>query len=90
MFAFLAGALTVAAGIVGFSFARNFTVRRLRYVDGVRNPVWPWVIGLIAALIAAPVMWLLPLVGTGTAALFGISTGLGAASGVKAIRSGER
>ena len=90
MFAFLAGALTVAAGIVGFAFARNFTVRRLRYVDGVRNPIWPWVIGLIAAVLAAPVMWILPLVGAGTAAIFGITTGRGAASGVKAIRSGER
>jgi hypothetical protein len=88
MFAFIAGVLTLAAGIVGFSFAREYTLRRLRYVDGIRTPVWPWIVGLGAAIIAAPVVWLLPLVGVGTAAIFGVATGLGTASGVKALRRG--
>jgi len=87
MFAFIAGALTVAAGIFGFAAARDFTIRRLRYVDGVRNPIWPWVAGLIAAVVTAPLA-LLPLIGTGTAVVFGIFTGLGTASGVKALRRG--
>jgi len=87
MFAFLAGAITVAAGIFGFTVARDFTLRRLRYVDGVRNPVWPWIVGLIAAVVTAPLA-LLPLIGTGTAVVFGIFTGLGTASGVKALRRG--
>ncbi len=88
MFAFIAGALTLAAGIVGFAFARDYTMRRLRFVDTTRNPAWPWIVGLLAAVVAAPVMWLLPLVGAGTAAIFGIGTGLGTASGVKALRRG--
>ena len=88
MFGFIAGAITVAAGIFGFAFARDYTIRRLRFVDGVRNPIWPWVVGLVAAVIAAPIMWLLPLVGGGTALLFGVTTGLGTASGVKALKRG--
>ena len=73
---------------VGFAFARDYTLRRLRFVDTTRNPAWPWIVGLLAAVVAAPVMWLLPLVGAGTAAIFGIGTGLGTASGVKALRRG--
>ena len=88
MFGFIALVLTVAAGIVGFSFAREYTMRRLRYVDGVRAPAWPWIVGLGAALLAAPVAWLLPLVIASTATVFGIATGLGTASGVKALRRG--
>lgn len=88
MLGFIAGALTVAAGIFGFAVARDYTMRRLRFVDGVRNPAWPWVVGLLAAVVAAPVAWLLPLVGAGTAVVFGAATGLGTASGVKALRRG--
>ena len=90
MFAFIAGAITVAAGIFGFAFARDYTIRRLRFVDAVRGPVWPWMVGLGAALLAAPIAWLLPLVGAGTAAGFGIGTGLGTSSGVKALKRGDR
>ena len=90
MFAFIAGAITVAAGIFGFAFARDYTIRRLRFVDAVRGPVWPWMVGLCAALLAAPIAWLLPLVGAGTAAVFGIGTGLGTSSGVKALKRGDR
>lgn len=88
MFGFIAGAITVAAGIFGFAFARDYTIRRLRFVDAVRGPVWPWMVGLIAALIAAPIAWFLPLVGAGTAAIFGLGTGLGTSSGVKALKRG--
>lgn len=88
MFGFIALVITVAAGIVGFSFAREYTLRRLRFVDGVRAPAWPWIVGLVAAVVAAPIVWLLPFIGGGTALLFGAATGLGTASGVKALRRG--
>jgi hypothetical protein len=87
MLGFIAGAITVAAGIFGFSFARNYTLRRLRFVDSVRSPAWPWIIGLIAAVVTAPLSFL-PLVTAGTAVVFGLGTGLGTASGVKALRRG--
>jgi len=88
MFGFIAGALTVAAGIFGFAVARDYTLRRLRYVDGIRTPIWPWIVGLGAAVLAAPLVWILPFVGGGAAAVFGIATGLGTASGVKALKRG--
>jgi hypothetical protein len=87
MFGFIAFALTVGAGIIGFSFAREYTMRRLRYVDGVRAPAWPWIVGLLAAVVMSPLA-ILPLVTVGTATVFGIGTGLGTASGVKALRRG--
>lgn len=88
MFGFLIGAAVFGATLFGFAFARDYTLRRLRFVDGVKNPVWPWAVGLVAALVAAPVAWILPFVGAGTAILFGAATGLGTASGVKALRRG--
>ena len=87
MLGFIAGALTLAAGIVGFSFAREYTIRRLRFVDGARSPAWPWIVGLVAAVVTAPLA-LLPLVTTGTAIIFGLGTGLGTASAVKTLKRG--
>lgn len=87
MFAFIAGALTLAAGIVGFAFARDYTMRRLRFVDTTRKPAWPWIVGLLAAVVAAPLA-ALPILTLGTAAIFGLGTGLGTASGVKALKRG--
>ena len=85
---FLYLALSVAAAIGGFVLARRFVQQRLRFVDGIRSPVAPFVAGLVAALIAWPAA-LLPLVTTGTAAIFGIGAGLGTASGIKALKRGD-
>ena len=80
--------VTVAAGVAGFVIARNFVRRRLRFVDGVHSPVFPFVAGLLAAVVAWPVA-LLPIVTGVTAAIFGIGAGVGTASGVKALRRGD-
>ena len=80
--------ITLAAGIVGFILARNFVRRRLRFVDAVHSPFAPLVAGCIAALVAWPAV-LLPLVTLSTALVFGIGTGLGTASGARALRDGE-
>jgi hypothetical protein len=77
--------ITLAAGIAGFILARSFVRRRLRFVDAVQSPFAP---GCIAALVAWPAV-LLPLVTLGTALVFGIGTGLGTASGARALRDGE-
>ncbi|MFN8654130.1 MAG: hypothetical protein U0133_19690 [Gemmatimonadales bacterium] len=81
-------ALGVAAGIAGFSIARNFVQTRLRFVDAIRSPAAPWLAGLAAAVIAWPIA-LLPLITTTTTTIFGIGAGLGTASGVKALKRGE-
>jgi hypothetical protein len=88
MFGWLSLALTVAAAIAGFVLARNFVRRRLRFVDGIRSPAAPWIAGLGAALLAWPAA-ILPLVTTVTTTIFGIATGLGTASGVKALKRGD-
>jgi hypothetical protein len=44
---------------------------------------------VIAALVAWPLTWILPLVGTGTALLFGAAVAFGVSSGAKAIRQAD-
>jgi hypothetical protein len=80
--------ITLAAGLAGFILARSFVRRRLRFVDGVHSPVAPLIAGFVAALIAWPAV-LLPMVTLTTAIVFGIGTGLGTASGARALRDGE-
>jgi hypothetical protein len=80
--------ITLAAGIAGFILARNFVRRRLRFVDSVHSPIAPLIAGCVAALVAWPAV-LLPLVTLTTALVFGIGTGLGTASGARALRDGE-
>jgi hypothetical protein len=86
MLGLIAFAVTSAAVIVGFIQAREFVRRRLRYVEAAHRPLAPVVAGLGAALVATPVVALVPLIGAGTAIAFGISVGLGVASGAREIR----
>jgi hypothetical protein len=78
--------LAGTAAVMGFSFSRNFVRRRLAYVDVTQSPAAPVLAGVGAIMVAAPVTWVLPLIGTGTAVLFGASVALGVASGAKDIR----
>jgi hypothetical protein len=80
--------ITIAAGLAGFILARNFVYRRLRFVDAVHSPITPLVAGCLAALLAWPAV-LLPMVSLATAITFGVGTGLGTASGARALRIGE-
>jgi hypothetical protein len=79
-------AMTVAATALGFWQARRFTVNRLQYVDAVQNGLAPVLAGVGAAIVAIPVVMFVPLVGTGTALLFGLSVALGVSSGARDIR----
>ena len=88
MYGTLMLAVTVAAGIGGFLLARGFVRRRLRFVDAIRSPLAPLIAGVAAALVAWPVA-ILPVITAGTAVVFGIGTGLGTASGVKALKRGD-
>jgi hypothetical protein len=80
--------ITLTAGAIGFILARNFVRRRLRFVDAVHSPFAPVIAGILAALIAWPAV-LLPLVSVITAICFGIGTGLGTASGARALTRNE-
>ena len=79
-------AITLGVTLLGYWQARQFTQNKLRYVDGVHRAIVPVMVGLAAAVIAAPITWILPLVGTGTAILFGGGVALGVAAGAREIR----
>lgn len=79
---------TLAAIVAGFVIARTFVRHRLRFVDAVYSPAAPWVAGLVGALIAWPAA-VLPIITTTTTALFGLGTGLGTRSGVRALKRGS-
>lgn len=85
VFALLAFALSTAAVIIGFTQAKDFVSRKLRYVDAARSPLAPVVAGVGAAIVAAPIVWMLPFVGVGTALAFGLSVGMGVAAGNREI-----
>src|SRR5574341_1359351 len=65
------------ATLIGYARTRQYVRRRLRFVDAVQKPATPVAAGVVAALVAAPVVWLLPVLGTGTAVVFGAGVGLG-------------
>jgi hypothetical protein len=75
-----------AVAVVSYFQARGWVRRRLRFVDAVQNPLAPIIAGTVAAVIAGPVVWLLPFVGLGTALLFGGGVGLGVLHGARDIR----
>jgi hypothetical protein len=78
--------IATAVSIFGYWQSRNFTQNKLRYVDAVHKTGVPILAGLGALLVATPIVWFLPLVGMGTALLFGGSVALGVAAGAREIR----
>jgi hypothetical protein len=89
VFDLLRFAIFLAAGLGGFSLARNFVKHRLRFVDMAQNPIVPWLAGIGAAVLAWPLA-ALPLITTMTSAVFGLGIGLGTRSGARAVREMDR
>ena len=89
MFSFIAMLIAVLAVVMGYSGARRFVRDRLRYVDGAQKGTAPVIAGIVAFLIALPVVWLLPIVGIGTAIAFAVSVATGVAVGARDIKSGN-
>lgn len=88
-------AVTIAISWVGYGTARRFVRERLRYVEAALKPGAAIVAGLVALLIAIPVVsfaHIIPLVGSlltgGTALVFGLSVGLGVRSGAQDVKRG--
>jgi hypothetical protein len=86
----LAFAATIAAAAFGFIAARKYVRDRLKFVDAVQTLKAPVLAGLIAWAVVTPLTWVLPLVGTGTAILFGAAVGLGVRAGARDIRVDRR
>lgn len=86
MFELLMLAVAGVATIAGYAKARQFVRRRLRFVDAVQKPVAPVAAGAVAALVAAPVVWVLPVLGTVSALVFGVGVGLGVFHGARDVK----
>lgn len=82
----LASGATLTAAAVGYWQARKFVSNRLQFVDAAHGPAAPLIAGVVAGLIALPVVAILPLVGTYTAVLFGLSVGFGVSAGSRDVR----
>ncbi|HEY0970246.1 MAG TPA: hypothetical protein VGE02_04620 [Gemmatimonadales bacterium] len=78
--------MTGTAVVGGFAGARRFVRDRLRFVDAAHTPRAPWIAGGLAMLAATPIVAVLPMVGAGTAILFGASVGYGVQKGRKESR----
>lgn len=87
--------VTFAISWVSYGTARRFVRERLRYVESALTPGAAIIAGIVAAVVAAPVVGVLhiiPLVGSlvtgGTAVVFGLSVGLGVRSGANDVKRG--
>jgi hypothetical protein len=87
--------VSFAISWVTYGTARRFVRERLRYVEAALTPGAAIVAGLVAAVVASPVvavLHLIPLlgalVGGGTALVFGLSVGLGVRSGALDVKRG--
>lgn len=80
MFEIITMAAAAGAGLAGYVTSKDFTQRKLRFVDAAQKPSAPFIAGGIVALLAAPVVWVLPLVGAGTALILGAGVALGVKS----------
>lgn len=84
--------LGAAAGGIGAGYmkVRRFVRERLRFVDAVRRPVAPLFVAAVGTLAAAPVVWIVPVIGGGTALLFGAGVGLAVRHGARDLQQGYR
>ena len=72
----------VGAGIAGFVGTRDFTRRKLRFVDAVHSRSAPVIAGVIAGIAVAPLA-ILPIITIPAAAALGVGVGLGVRSAQK-------
>jgi len=86
VFTIISMAIALVVAGIGYWQAKSFVQSKLRFVDAVQHFAAPLIAGVAAILIATPVVWLLPLIGKGTAILFGLGVGAGVSSGAREIR----
>jgi UDP-N-acetylmuramyl pentapeptide phosphotransferase/UDP-N-acetylglucosamine-1-phosphate transferase len=89
IFSTIAFIIAALAAIFGYSAAKKFVRDKLRFVERAHEPTAPIIAGISAVLIAAVVVWFLPIVGAGTAVAFGLAVALGTAAGSREVKSGN-
>jgi hypothetical protein len=87
-FTLLAIGISLLVTSFGFAVARKYVRDRLKYVDAVHTMKAPIIAGLVAWALFMP-LTVFPLLGLGTAIVFGLSVGLGVRAGAKDIRIGR-
>jgi hypothetical protein len=85
IFGLLSIGITVAAGYLGHSMARNYTASRLKFVDAVQKPSAAWIAGF-AAFGVGMLLTPLPLITAATAIVLGAGVGTGVATGARQSR----
>ncbi len=84
MTALIALAIAATAAYFGHTRMRGFSRRRLRYTRVAERPgVSGFVVGIGTAILAIPLVALMPIIGTGTAMALGLGVGTGVSSGVR-------
>jgi hypothetical protein len=78
--------IVVVASVAAYFQSRAYVRRRLQFIDSVHSPFAPFIAGGIALALAAPVAWLLPGVGAGSALLFAGAVGFGVSRGSRDVR----
>jgi hypothetical protein len=81
----------IAAGVVGVAGhlkSKDYTRRRLRFTHWVEKPALGLFVGAATAVVAAPLVAFLPIVGAGTAIALGAGVGTGVALGARQAREG--
>ena len=86
MFTILAYAASLAIAWLAYTQARNFVRSRLRFVPVAQSGWAPILAGVATAIVALPIVGLIPLIGAGTAISVGVSVGFGVANGQRDIR----
>ncbi len=81
-------AVSLALTTFGFALSRKYVRERLKFVDAVQTMKAPIIAGLIGWALMMP-FTIFPLIGLGTAIVFGLSVGLGVRAGAKDIRIGR-
>jgi hypothetical protein len=95
MWPIIAIGVSLAVSWMGYGTARRFVRERLRYVEAALTPGAAVISGIVAAVVAAPIVTVLgfvpllgSLVGGGTALVFGLSVGFGVRAGAQDVKRG--
>ena len=75
-------------GVTGHFKSRDFVHRRLRYTSLVEKPGLGLAAGVATAVIAAPLVAIIPFIGVPTAIALGAGVGTGVAMGAARARHG--
>jgi len=89
IFSTIAFLIASASAVAGYTIAKRFVRDRLRFVDGAHKATTPVIAGIGAYLLAMVAVWILPIVGIGTAIAFALSVAFGTAAGSREVKSGN-